>query len=128
MTAWCISCHTRYNGLVNADFESSAVAPQPDAIFTYRHLTMNYGCEQCHVSHGSNALMTTLSNLTMANPDGAVPAPIPSAGPTGGTVTSGDSRLLKVDDRGTCQLCHDPTTQGTPPDGYVGPVPTPGTP
>ncbi|MBI3750101.1 MAG: hypothetical protein HY263_00320 [Chloroflexi bacterium] len=37
MTAWCISCHTRYSGLVNADYVSSAVAPQPDAIFTYRH-------------------------------------------------------------------------------------------
>ena len=23
--------------------------------------------------------------------------------------TTGDSRLLKVDNRGTCQLCHDPT-------------------
>ena len=27
-----------------------------------------------------------------------------------GTTTVGDSRLLKVDNRGTCQLCHDPTS------------------
>jgi len=28
----------------------------------------------------------------------------------GGTVINGgSSRLLKVDNRGTCQLCHDPT-------------------
>jgi hypothetical protein len=40
---------------------------------------------------------------------------------------TGDSRLLKVDNRGTCQLCHDPT--GTVPNGtYTGPNPTPGTP
>ena len=127
MTAWCISCHTRYSGLVDADFNSSAVVPQPDEIFKYRHLTMTYGCEQCHVSHGSNALMTTAAGLTLENPDGSIPAPVPSAGPSGATVTSGDSRLLKVDQRGTCQLCHDPTTDN-PSDGYVGPVPTPGTP
>ena len=37
---------------------------------------------------------------------------------------STDSRLLKVDNRGTCQLCHDPTgtiTAGT----QVGPSPVP---
>jgi predicted CXXCH cytochrome family protein len=127
MTAWCISCHTRYSGLVNADYVSSSVTPQPDEIFKYRHLTMNYGCEQCHVSHGSNALMTTASELTLTNPDGSLPDPIPSAGPAGARVTSGDSRLLKLDERGTCQLCHDPTTND-PADGYVGPVPSPGAP
>jgi hypothetical protein len=26
-----------------------------------------------------------------------------------GSTKVGDSRLLKVDNRGTCQLCHDPT-------------------
>jgi hypothetical protein len=127
MTAWCISCHTRYSGLVDADYVSSAVVAQPDAIFKYRHLTQNYGCEQCHVSHGSNALMTTWSGLNLENPDGSVPAPIPGAGPAGATVTSGDSRLLKSDQRATCELCHDPTDDN-PPDGYIGPVPTPGAP
>jgi predicted CXXCH cytochrome family protein len=127
MTAWCISCHTRYSGLVDADFNSSSVVPQPDAIFTYRHLTMTYGCEQCHVSHGSNALMTTNAELDLTDPAGGLPAPIPGAGPAGNPVTSGDSRLLKLDDRGTCQLCHDPT-RNVPQDGYVGPIPTPGTP
>jgi predicted CXXCH cytochrome family protein len=127
MTAWCIACHTRYSGLVNADGISSSVAPQPDAIFTYRHLTMNYGCEQCHVSHGSNALMTTNAELDLRDPSGALPVTIPSAGPAGSPVTSGDSRLLKVDDRGTCQLCHDPTGSVKLND-YVGPVPTPGVP
>lgn len=127
MTAWCISCHTRYSGLVDADGNSSSVVAQPDAIFTYRHLTMTVGCEQCHVSHGSNALMTTNAELNLTDPAGGLPAPIPSAGPAESTVTSGDSRLLKADDRGTCQLCHDPTRL-IPEDGYVGPSPTPGTP
>jgi hypothetical protein len=37
---------------------------------------------------------------------------------------SDSSRLLKIDNRGTCQACHDPTgtiTAGT----YVGPTPSP---
>ncbi len=127
MTAWCISCHTRYSGLANSDGISSSLAPQPDAIFTYRHLTMTYGCEQCHVSHGSNALMTTSAELLLTDPSGTVPAAIPSAGPEASPVTSADSRLLKIDNHGTCQMCHDPT--GTAKVGsYVGPIPTPGVP
>jgi len=127
MTAWCISCHTRYSGLVNAAGTSSSLAPSSDAIFTFRHLTANYGCEQCHVAHGSNALMTTAAELALTDPAGAVPGPVPSAGPAASPVTSADSRLLKVDDDGTCQLCHDPT--GTVTIGsYVGPVPSPGIP
>jgi predicted CXXCH cytochrome family protein len=125
MTAWCLTCHTRYSGRLNDDGPSDTV-PQPDDIFMYRHLTETYGCEQCHVSHGSNALMTTSAELVLTDPAGGVPAPIPGAGPAASPVTSGDSRLLKVDERGTCQLCHDPT--GTVTSGYVGPTPTPGTP
>jgi hypothetical protein len=37
----------------------------------------------------------------------------PAAGGSANDPTSGvdtDSRLLKADDRGTCQLCHDPTS------------------
>lgn len=40
---------------------------------------------------------------------------------------TGDSRLLKVDGRGTCQLCHDPTYTEDD-DQYRGPTPTPGVP
>ena len=55
--------------------------------------------------------MTGFNSSTMDYPGGAA-APV------------GDSRLLKVDNRGTCQLCHDPTgtiTAGT----QVGPTPVP---
>ena len=65
--------------------------------------------------------------LNQRIPAGATPASTLNAGPAGDPVTSGDSRLLKVDDRGTCQMCHDPTSTiatGT----YTGPLPTPGSP
>jgi predicted CXXCH cytochrome family protein len=137
MTAWCIQCHTRYNGysttLVNgvSDYTpggnqaSSLVANSADDTFMFKHGTTRVGCEQCHVSHGSNALMTGTNSLNYQDPNHVVPPKPTNVGPNGGVATSGDSRLLKVDNRGTCQLCHDPTgtvTTGT----YIGPLPTPG--
>jgi predicted CXXCH cytochrome family protein len=138
MTAWCIQCHTRYNGnnaiIGTAPNQSSSASSLSnnsggDSTFMYKHGTTRIGCEQCHVSHGSNAVMgsngltTGPNSLTYTDPSGAVPPTVSGAG--NGSRTSGDSRLLKVDNRGTCQLCHDPTgtvTAGT----YIGPVPTPG--
>ncbi len=119
MTAWCVQCHTRYNGHA-ADGTSSLNAQQPeDATFMFKHGTTRIGCEQCHVSHGSNRVMVPgTASADVAWPgEGFVPG-------TG----NDDSRLLKVNNRGTCQLCHDPTgtvTAGT----TVGTVPgsiTPG--
>jgi predicted CXXCH cytochrome family protein len=119
MTAWCVQCHTRYNGH-SIDGTSSLNAQQPpDAIFMFKHGTTRIGCEQCHVSHGSNRVMVPgTASADVAWPgEGFVPG-------TG----NDDSRLLKVNNRGTCQLCHDPTgtvTAGT----TVGTVPgsiTPG--
>jgi predicted CXXCH cytochrome family protein len=137
MTAWCIQCHTRYNGYATtvtngvSDYTpggnqvSSLVANSADSTFMYKHGTTRVGCEQCHVSHGSNALMTGGNSLNYTDPNNTVPPKTSNVGPNGGVATSGDSRLLKVDNRGTCQLCHDPT--GTLPDGtYLGPLPTPG--
>jgi predicted CXXCH cytochrome family protein len=124
MTAWCIQCHTRYNGysttLVNGvsnytpggNQASSLVANSADSTFMYEHGTTRIGCEQCHVSHGSNAVMTGTNSASYKDPSGQIP---PRVG------NSGDSRLLKVDNRGTCQMCHDPTgtvTAGT----FVGPI------
>lgn len=138
MTAWCVQCHTRYNGnqaVTGASGSQSLGASSlfnnsgGDAVFMFKHGTARIGCEQCHVSHGSNALMIadpssgSTNSLNYTNPDGTTPATVSGAG-TGSTV-SGDSRLLKVDNRGTCQLCHDPT--GTAAAGtYVGPTATPG--
>jgi predicted CXXCH cytochrome family protein len=132
MTAWCIQCHTRYSGLPSvADlgagpdiYPSSIVAMEPqDAIFTYKHGTTNVGCEQCHVSHGSNAVLSANGSMSLEAPDLTIPATVPGAG-TGAT-TSADSRLLKIDNLGTCSMCHDPTNTVTTP-SYVGPDPTPG--
>jgi predicted CXXCH cytochrome family protein len=91
VSAWCATCHTRY--LAGA---KSARTNSGDAVFTYRHRT-NFAsqgsptCVQCHVAHGSNASMGSYSS--------AVPFPDGSAG-------GSDSRLLRIDNRGVCQMCH----------------------
>jgi doubled CXXCH domain len=107
MTAWCISCHTRYNGWAQNGTSSYVAEQTPiDAIYGWKHGTTSTGCEQCHVNHGTNAVMTgPAADVTF--PGGNMPE---------------DSALLKVNNRGTCQLCHDPT--GTVPAGTtVGTVP-----
>jgi predicted CXXCH cytochrome family protein len=97
---WCTTCHTRYlagSGSYKTD--------SGDAVFTYRHRSFyepsSYppegksrrpDCIQCHVAHGSNASMgTNSSSVNWPN------------GEPGGS----DSRLLRVNNRGTCQLCHE---------------------
>jgi predicted CXXCH cytochrome family protein len=93
MTAWCITCHTRYNGWAQ-NGTASLIAQTPlDSVFMYKHGTTRLGCEQCHVNHGSNAAMTAQFSSSYLYADG----------------TPEDSALLKVNNRGTCNLCHDPT-------------------
>jgi predicted CXXCH cytochrome family protein len=120
---WCSTCHTRYDAVgPGAGHTSSG-----DPIFDYRHTTRYTGfincqlchdpndfsapdpldvngaiahrplCENCHVAHGSSAVMGQFS--------GAV------AWPDGSTTPSGDARssLLRLDNRGVCAGCHDPT-------------------
>jgi predicted CXXCH cytochrome family protein len=105
MNAWCASCHTRYGTSSNLDNNPSTITyptgfgsfntATSDAIYTYRHsTTSNKPCTTCHVSHGSNAKMDGAYSSTFPYPDG-------SSAPS--------SRLLKAGNRGTCQLCHDPT-------------------
>lgn len=115
ITSWCTACHTRY-------FEVSGNRPRGDAIYTYRHQTTEeLACTTCHVAHGSNARMPGTYSLTQPFP-GGIAAPTYNI-----NGTTGDSRLLKVDNRGTCQMCHDPT--GTVlPGTYTGPSATPGVP
>ncbi len=91
INAWCSSCHTRYNA-GSGSYETDS----GDAIFKYRHTTTsNKPCTTCHVSHGSNAAMPGAYSSVFPYP--------------GGTPTGASSRLLKIDNRGTCQACHDPT-------------------
>lgn len=101
MAAWCSTCHTRYLSTSRAD--------TGDAIYKNRHTTRNTrSCLTCHVSHGSNAQMSGPNSADFPYP--------------GGTPTNASSRLLKIDNRGTCQMCHDPANDfvgigdlGTPP-------------
>ena len=88
ISLWCAACHSRY--LAGGD---GATTDSGDDTYRYRHATVGPECTQCHVSHGSNAAMGPSS--------AAVPYPDATA--------SDSSRLLKVDNRGTCQQCHDPT-------------------
>ena len=124
INAWCATCHTRYTTSTNASGNPSAITypagfgpyntPSGDAIFTYRHpTTSNKPCTSCHVSHGSNAQMTGFNSTHEA---------YPGAGSDPTTAANADSRLLKVDNRGTCQLCHDPTGTTTAVAGTVSPT------
>ncbi len=92
ITAWCSACHTRYDQVTGATTDTG------DPIFRYRHDVGQNECTQCHVAHGSNASMagdgSTAFSADYPYPDGT---------------TSASSRLLKIDNRGTCQACHDPT-------------------
>jgi predicted CXXCH cytochrome family protein len=94
MTNWCLQCHSRLFG--NSGTRTGGTT---DTVFKYRHTanSSSRNCVQCHVSHGTSADMD--SKVTSQE---LVP------GQSGfGDMTS--SYLLKVDNRGTCQLCHDPT-------------------
>jgi hypothetical protein len=90
ISAWCSTCHTRSLAGSGGPFIDSG-----DAVFRYRHQTNQIPeCTQCHVAHGSNASMSGTYSSQFPYPDGSI---------------SASSRLLKVDNRGTCQMCHDPT-------------------
>jgi predicted CXXCH cytochrome family protein len=104
ITQYCASCHTRYFANSNPnpttpdplDTGAAWQYPRPgDSLFNHQHRTVaGRDCLTCHVSHGSNATMDGTFSASFAYPDGT---------------TSASSRLLKVDNRGTCQACHDPT-------------------
>ncbi len=91
ISAWCATCHTRYLAP-----GKSARTDSGDAVYAYRHRTNQTSqgtptCIQCHVAHGSNASMGTYSSA-VPNPDG--------------TPAGSDSTLLRIDNRGVCQMCH----------------------
>jgi predicted CXXCH cytochrome family protein len=106
VAAWCTTCHTRYYAP-----SGSAGVDSGDAVLTYRHASSRSdkdgvsrpNCIQCHVSHGSNVSMTSraaavpLPGQVGTNPDGTLASSDPGYG---------DSKLLRVDNRGTCVMCH----------------------
>jgi hypothetical protein len=106
ISAWCLTCHSRY---LSAGWDVETT----DAVYKYRHTSnaTSRNCITCHVAHGSNAAMDGAYSSDFPYPGGAAP-------------NSASSRLLKIDNRGTCQACHDPTEPTTAPPP-VGPVPNP---
>jgi hypothetical protein len=93
ISSWCSTCHTRYLASTNSFKTNSG-----DATYTFRHMSSDQStggpnCITCHVAHGSNAVMNGANTTTTTTPDG-VAAP------------SGNSKLLRVDNRGTCNMCH----------------------
>jgi predicted CXXCH cytochrome family protein len=100
VSQWCATCHTRYLAGSGSYKTNSG-----DAVFTYRHRSNrnNSGgvsrpnCIQCHVSHGSNVAMTGEAALVgLPGQASRLPVDAPSS----------DSKLLRVDNRGTCVMCH----------------------
>lgn len=91
ISAWCATCHTRY-------LSSTSYTDSGDAIFTSRHITSqttqgSANCIQCHVAHGSNATVEEGLSTGVHSPT---------------TVGTGlGSSLLRIDDKGTCRMCHE---------------------
>ncbi len=128
MSAFCGQCHSRYvHDPNNGALTAGSVENTLDSLYVYRHLStdrptacfgpchdfsgnramnragprwggnyMNHNveCMTCHVAHGSSAQMTGFATGTF-DPSGAL-----------GPVMAGDSSLLRVDNRGVCELCH----------------------
>jgi predicted CXXCH cytochrome family protein len=91
ISAWCATCHTRY-------LSSTSYADSGDAVFSKRHRTDqtsqgSANCIQCHVAHGSNAAAGEASAGGVHSLEG-VPA-------------AADGFLLRIDNRGVCQMCHE---------------------
>jgi predicted CXXCH cytochrome family protein len=104
---WCTTCHTRYY----APNSSSRKPPSTgDPIYTYKHTSNegskeagNKNCVTCHVAHGSNASANGAESSRMKQPDGtSADLPISAEHPLG----AAGSRLLRVDNRGICLMCH----------------------
>ena len=106
VSQWCATCHTRYlagSGSYKTPLtDANGVV---DAAFTYRHRSNRNNsagvsrpnCIQCHVSHGSNVSMS--GDAAAASYPGGADLKTGDAG-------YGDSKLLRVNNRGTCVMCH----------------------
>jgi predicted CXXCH cytochrome family protein len=110
LSAWCSSCHTRIHTSDAVSHPGSTASG--DSIFTYRHITTgtsveyNFGtstlwpsgspgCMTCHVSHGSDAILTSGS---------AKNVPFPGTAEGGGSYI--DTALMRLSQRGVCEACH----------------------
>jgi predicted CXXCH cytochrome family protein len=111
-SAWCSQCHTRYLAARRAALPADASrVDSGDPIFEFRHTSAGWGnssaatpvasnntraCITCHAVHGSNSTAGFYSG-SVPNPDGVVPA---------ATAQPSNNKLLKMNNRGMCQKCH----------------------
>ena len=109
-SAWCAQCHTRYLAARRAPAPADASrVDSGDAIFEFRHTSAGWGnssavppvasnnnraCITCHATHGSNATAAGTYSGSVPDPDGIVGS------------GSANSKLLKMNNRGMCQKCH----------------------
>jgi len=110
VSQWCATCHTRYLATrdklgANTTPAMRSRADSGDDTFMYRHTSNDNkaggkNCITCHVSHGSNATTGEFSGAALLTPGANG---VETLGDTG----TGDSRLLRIDNRGTCIMCHE---------------------
>jgi predicted CXXCH cytochrome family protein len=117
MSAVCVACHDSYhdNSLTkdgtsythnvdmafDAGINSGVANPESAGYGGYYLPLADTGtsnlvtCNTCHLSHGSSAVM---SGHADGGPDGTGSVP--------GDTTATDSALLRLDNRGVCEVCH----------------------
>jgi predicted CXXCH cytochrome family protein len=116
LSAWCATCHTRIH--------TSSSDNSGDAIYQYRHVTNGGsvennlgqtvpgtvtpagpssapGCLTCHTAHGSSVAATGQAGSVL-KPGAVAVAP----GQTQPATDFLDSSLLRLDNRGVCEVCH----------------------
>ncbi len=116
LTLWCAQCHTRHKPLnLEAAPSESGHTDSGDAIFAFRHATNiedDLGCASCHSSSHGNFMPPYPACVTCHLPHGTgarmgdMSDNVPW--PDGTTTPTGDARssLLRLDNRGVCQDCH----------------------
>ena len=101
LSGWCATCHIRTHGAGGATGSTNS----GDTIFAFRHRTDGSNisassangdpaCMTCHVAHGTIATM------------GAYSSSVPKPGTAEGGGSYLDSSLLRIDNRGVCEICH----------------------
>jgi predicted CXXCH cytochrome family protein len=107
VSAWCAQCHNRlFAGSGAWDYKNTG-----DTKYTYMHRSQNGkenspNCITCHVAHGSNASMAGNDKLGNPYSPNANEKYSNLVGTEFTGMSAGDSFLLRVDNRGTCNMCH----------------------
>jgi len=133
MVGWCVGCHTVYASKTStynagdgwgaterhrhpmnvpmSNFNGDRSLIVTDLILPLAHNAASelgtvtntssdwIDCLACHVAHGSSAIMTGYANVNDAT------SLQPNSG-VGGVDPSNDSALLRLDNRGVCEVCH----------------------